>query len=46
MDILVTKLALFRRCNGVLVIEQVAPGITMEGVLAADWHRCGGGGGK
>jgi acyl CoA:acetate/3-ketoacid CoA transferase beta subunit len=34
VDILVTKLALFRRCNGVLVIEQVAPGITMEEVLA------------
>ncbi len=34
VDILVTDLALFRRRNGALVVEQVAPGFTPEEVLA------------
>lgn len=34
VDILVTDLALFRRLDGVLVIEQVAPGFTAPEVLA------------
>jgi 3-oxoacid CoA-transferase len=34
VDILVTDLALFRRRNGVLVIEEVAPGFTCAEVLA------------
>jgi 3-oxoacid CoA-transferase len=34
VDILVTDLALFRRRNGVLVLDQVAPGFTPEEVLA------------
>jgi 3-oxoacid CoA-transferase len=34
VDILVTDLALFRRHDGVLVIEQVAPGFVAEEVLA------------
>ena len=34
VDILVTDLALFRRRNGVLVLEQVAPGFTPKEVLA------------
>jgi 3-oxoacid CoA-transferase len=34
VDILVTDLALFRRRNGALVIEQVAPGFTAAEVLA------------
>jgi 3-oxoacid CoA-transferase len=34
VDILVTDLALFRRRNGVLEIEQVTPGFTPEEVLA------------
>jgi 3-oxoacid CoA-transferase len=34
VDILVTDLALFRRQNGVLVVEHVAPGFTPEEVLA------------
>jgi 3-oxoacid CoA-transferase len=34
VDILVTDLALFRRRDGVLTVEQVAPGFTPEEVLA------------
>ncbi len=34
VDILVTDLALFRRRNGVLVVDRVAPGFTPEEVLA------------
>jgi 3-oxoacid CoA-transferase len=34
VDILVTDLALFRRRNGALVVEQVAPGFTPTEVLA------------
>jgi 3-oxoacid CoA-transferase len=34
VDILVTDLALFRRQNGTLVVEQVAPGFTADEVLA------------
>jgi 3-oxoacid CoA-transferase len=34
VDILVTDLALFRRRDGVLVVERVAPGFTPEEVLA------------
>jgi 3-oxoacid CoA-transferase len=34
VDILVTDLAVFRRRNGVLEVEQVAPGFTPEEVLA------------
>ncbi|MBO0838044.1 MAG: 3-oxoacid CoA-transferase, partial [Actinobacteria bacterium] len=34
VDILVTDLAMFRRKNGVLSVEQVAPGFTKEEVLA------------
>jgi 3-oxoacid CoA-transferase len=34
VDILVTDLALFRRVNGTLAIERVAPGFTEEEVLA------------
>jgi acyl CoA:acetate/3-ketoacid CoA transferase beta subunit len=34
VDILVTDLALLRRQNGVLVLDQVAPGFTAEEVMA------------
>jgi 3-oxoacid CoA-transferase len=34
VDILVTDLALFRRRDGVLVVEKVAPGFSAEEVLA------------
>jgi 3-oxoacid CoA-transferase len=34
VDILVTDLALFRRRNGVLVVERTAPGFTVDEVLA------------